>query len=434
MSESSNTQPEWKTHFDRGMSAGGAGDLAAAERHFAKAVEIAPEEPYPHYELGYTLSRLGRHAEALAELRRANELSRGFFLVQTEIYLCEQVLTRQIDDGTLSTLRRIQQLVDTGGGASPEALSLSQQVIDAAPRCAMGHYFLGKVLGEQDRARSESALRRCTELSPDDTTAIDAFTHIGFHREAAGDTDAARRLWTDVVSRYRENPHTAIVQAILDQRAPASQRDEPDGRAASQAPGASQAARELTEDEINEHDLAVKEGWSLVEGQLLLGGADPSRKPGLLARRRLHEAKSCFETALGIVPDSWQSLWALGKIHQRLGELPEALDHLARAHEIDPSQPDVAREAGIAATDIGDGPAAVRFTKAAIAAKPGDPGLVSNLAMALLIDGDVEGARAAAGEAASRAPSDPITNAVRDLVEEVAQGKRPRPASGLELR
>jgi len=191
--------------------------------------------------------------------------------------------------------------------------------------------------------------------------------------------------------------------------------------------------RELTEEEIREHGRVYDKGWSLIQGELLLADANPSGKPGWFARRRLREAITCFEAALKITPESWQSLWALGKIHQRLGEVPEALNCFAQAHQLNPSQPDVAREAGIAASDIGDGPAAVRFSKAAIAAKPDDPGLVSNLALAFLINGEIENAQAAAAEATSRAPNDPIAKSVRSIVDEVAQGRRSRPKTVREL-
>lgn len=434
MSEPNEPEPEWKVHFDRGVSAGEAGDLEEAVRHFTGAIELAPREPYPRYELGYTLSLLGRHQDALAELRRANELSPGFFLVQTEIYLCEQVLTRQIDEETLSKIRRLQRLTDAGSLASPEGVSLSRGVIEAAPRCALGHYYLGKALFEQDRVESESALRHATDHSPDDTTAVDAFTHIGLHREAAGDLDSAQRFWSDTLKRYRGNPHTEMIRTIMEQRGLGGERPEPGAGAPSSGPGGAAPARELTEDQIREHDEAYQRGWALVEGELLIGGPGRVRPLGLRARRQLREAIGCFKTALKINPEGWQALWALGKIQQRLGKPKKALEFFAKAHEIDPSQPDVAREAGITATDLGDGPAAVRYTRAAIAAKPDDPGLVSNLALAYLIGGNLDRARTAAAEAASRAPDDPITKAVRDMVEDVAQGKRPRPVDGREFR
>jgi tetratricopeptide (TPR) repeat protein len=209
----------WKAHFEQGMSAGSAGDLQTAAKHFKKASDIKPDEPYPHYELGYTLFLLGQYADALDELKKTNELSPGFFLVQTEIYMCEGVLSGMIDDDVLSKLRRVQRLTDTGQHASSDAVSLSHQAIDAAPDCALGHYFLGKALVESDRAQSETALERCMELAPDDTTAIDALTHIGLQREAAGDLAAAREIWTEVLRNYRGNPHVKITELILAQRA-----------------------------------------------------------------------------------------------------------------------------------------------------------------------------------------------------------------------
>ena len=66
---------EWKEHFDRGMAAGGAGDLRGALTHFRKAVRLAPLEPYPRYELGFTFFLLGEFEPALNELRATNELA-----------------------------------------------------------------------------------------------------------------------------------------------------------------------------------------------------------------------------------------------------------------------------------------------------------------------------------------------------------------------
>ena len=191
--------------------------------------------------------------------------------------------------------------------------------------------------------------------------------------------------------------------------------------------------RQVTEDQAREHDRVYQLGWSLTKGLLLLDGDDPSRRPGWFARRRLRRALGCFEAALQIFPDGWQSLWAMGKIHQRLGESAESLGCLARAYQLKPDQPGVAREAGIAATELGDGPRAVQFTRAAIALVPDDPGLVSNLALALLINRQVEEARAVAADAVARAPADPIAKTVRRLIEDVAAGRRPQPRSGREL-
>jgi len=205
----------WKEHFDHGMAAGGAGDLEAALSHFRDAVRLAPHEPYPHYELGYTLFLLGQFEPALAELRRTNELVKGFFQVQTEIYMCEAVLSGRLDHESMTALRQIQALTDSGQAQSAAAISLSRELIRRAPTFALGHYYLGKALFEEDSQASEEALRHCVTLFPDDTTAIDALAHIGAHRRAAGDSDAARAIWSDLVVKYKDNPHVKLVEIFF---------------------------------------------------------------------------------------------------------------------------------------------------------------------------------------------------------------------------
>jgi hypothetical protein len=46
-------------------------------------------------------------------------------------------------------------------------------------------------------------------------------------------------------------------------------------------------------------------------------------------------------------------MWALGRIEQRRGNPAAALAWFEKAHRIQPDQPDVAREASLAALDIG---------------------------------------------------------------------------------
>jgi tetratricopeptide (TPR) repeat protein len=193
-------------------------------------------------------------------------------------------------------------------------------------------------------------------------------------------------------------------------------------------------AREFTEAEVQEHNRHYQQGWALIQGDLLLAGSRARGRPGWSARRRLTKAIGCFEAALAINPEGWPSLWALGKIRQRLGRKAEALEAFARAHELAPAQPDVAREAGIAAAEVGDGAAAVRFVEAAIAASPADGGLESNLALARLLCGDVVGAREAVERAAALLPDDAIVHKVRRVVDDVADGRRPQPRTLDEIR
>lgn len=192
--------------------------------------------------------------------------------------------------------------------------------------------------------------------------------------------------------------------------------------------------REFTEAEVREHNRHYQEGWALIRDDIFLAGSRASGPPGWRVRRRLTRAIGCFEAALAVNPEGWPSLWALGKIQQRLGRKAEALEAFTRAHALAPEQPDVAREAGIAAAEVGDGAAAVRFVEAAIAARPADGGLLSNLALARLLCGDVVGAREAVDRAAALLPEDAIVHKVRRVVEDVAGGRRSQPRTLDEIR
>ncbi len=210
----------WNEYFDEGMRYGAAGDFRRAEASFRAAVRRAPSEPYPHYELGYTLFLTGRHAEALSELRHTNELARGFRLVQQELFMCEQILGGQLGQEGLQVLRELQRLTDSGGAQSAKAARLARQAIELEPQCALGHFYLGKALIESDKPAAEQALGRCVELGADDTTAIDAKFHLGLLRQQAGEEAAARRIWREIVMHYPDNPHTKVAELMLGQEAP----------------------------------------------------------------------------------------------------------------------------------------------------------------------------------------------------------------------
>jgi tetratricopeptide (TPR) repeat protein len=160
---------------------------------------------------------LRQYPTALEELCRADELSPGFFLVQTEIHLCEGALSGTISEEVLALLRRLQQLTDSGGAQSRAAIDLSRRMIALAPSVALGHFYLGKALLQADPQEAAAELRRCLELDPDDTTAIDAKQHLGLLLWREGDTSAARALWQEVLEQYPGNPHTKWSEFLLSQ-------------------------------------------------------------------------------------------------------------------------------------------------------------------------------------------------------------------------
>jgi len=207
-----------KELFEEGMSCGRASNFKKAEGCFRQAIRVAPKEPYPHYELGYTLSLVGRHKEALEEFEATDRLARGFFLVQTEAYLSRQFVGGAIGEDVLGMLRALQRLTDTRAGAGEEAVALSEQVVATAPKCALGHFYLGKALLPSDPIATEAALQKCIELHPDDTTAIDAKFHLGLLCRQRGEEQAALRIWSGIAADYTGNPHTRFAEMMAGDR------------------------------------------------------------------------------------------------------------------------------------------------------------------------------------------------------------------------
>lgn len=205
----------WKQWFQEGMTHGGASAFSKAEACFREAARLAPNEPYPHYELGYTLFLLGRHEEALGEFRKTDQLARGFFLVQTEMYMCEQFLAGRIRQDVLSLLRELQQLVDQGQVHSGRAVELSRKVIALAPTCALGHFYLGKSLLHAEPVKAMEAFQRCLEHNPDETTAIDARFHMGVLHKQSGQETLARQQWQEIVTTFAGNPHIKFAEMNL---------------------------------------------------------------------------------------------------------------------------------------------------------------------------------------------------------------------------
>ncbi len=176
------------------------------------------------------------------------------------------------------------------------------------------------------------------------------------------------------------------------------------------------------------HNEFYQRGWSLIKGITMIGRVS-SRGPGMFARRKLRRAIKCFQVALEIDPTGWQCMWALGKIHQRLGSAAESLFWFKKALALAPDEPDVARETGLAALDVGDSELALQCSQAALDARPDDHGLMANLALAHLLGGDLAAAEGFVSKSLELAPDDPITGFVALVIREVAEGTRPRPAS-----
>jgi tetratricopeptide (TPR) repeat protein len=183
----------------------------------------------------------------------------------------------------------------------------------------------------------------------------------------------------------------------------------------------------ISDKDIELHDRLYAKAWALIEGEIYLQGRSPLDKPGWRARRKLNEAISLFEQTLKIKPENWNSMWALGKIYQRLSDGSSAFNWFAQAQKTVPDNADVLREATLCAMTLGNGGAAVALATSAVSLNPNDPGLISNLALALLLDGQVKEASEQIAIAVRANPDERIARSVQQLIEDVKLGKVPPP-------
>src|SRR5271155_5697780 len=121
----------------------------------------------------------------------------------------------------------------------------------------------------------------------------------------------------------------------------------------------------MNEQLVQEHNRLFKQALSIVEGKLSSQGQPDMPVPGWLLSRNFKHAIALFERVLEINPGNWSAMWFMGKVHQRLRNNAEAFSWFERAYHVNPSHPDIAREASISAMEIGSHDSAIVFANRA---------------------------------------------------------------------
>ena len=199
---------------------------------FQKAISNAPNEPYPHYELGFTLCKIGQIEEGLQEFRITNKLSEGFYLVQTELFLYESFMNKSIDEIALTLCREILQLNDLlisfnqsphywPGPPGPELIpkldQLTRKLRERFPNFALSELFFARHALEESTDNIRASLEQCLALNPDDTTKIYAMYYLS-GLCSKNDPDKATDILLEVARLFPNNPHVQGIKYFLDQK------------------------------------------------------------------------------------------------------------------------------------------------------------------------------------------------------------------------
>ena len=163
----------------------------------------------------------------------------------------------------------------------------------------------------------------------------------------------------------------------------------------------------LAADPIKRHDQAYKRAITLISPHMRLqAGIAPVSGS---AAKDLREGVRYLDVVVGIKPDNWAAWWLRGKAEEALSEHEAAYDSLRRAYEVSDKNPEVGRELVGECLETRRASEAVRISRDLIARAPKDAGLLRNLAVAPLANGQLDGAARAADASLELDPADAIT-------------------------
>src|SRR5262245_39736714 len=143
----------------------------------------------------------------------------------------------------------------------------------------------------------------------------------------------------------------------------------------------------LTAAEAAEYTAAYKKGSDLLLKHINLHEQEPTAAPNKEAE--LREGLGLLQRAVALQPRSWPAHWLIGKAHQTLSDHPRACEAFRQATRFCQDNPDVPRELCLECLQLGQFREAVEAARLAVRADRSDPGLLANLALALVLAGDV---------------------------------------------
>lgn len=182
-----------------------------------------------------------------------------------------------------------------------------------------------------------------------------------------------------------------------------------------------------------EHNRLYQEGSDLISPYMQLVGRDAPSGDSARARDALLRGIDLLSQAVAIDPSNWAAYWIIGKAHQSLGDSEKACEAFGKSYGLHKGNPDVAREYMFECLNLGRARQGIAAARIAVSLKPDDAGLMANLALALLIGGQLDEATEAVSKALALAPDDEISRNLQERIADVQGGRRPQPSKMADL-
>jgi TolB-like protein/DNA-binding winged helix-turn-helix (wHTH) protein/Tfp pilus assembly protein PilF len=159
-------------------------------REFTQGIELSPGYATGHHWYGWHLAALGRHGEAVAELKKAESLDPLSLIIGAD--LAEELLIAHHYD---------------------EAVEQSRKTLNMDPLFALAHRVLGQVFVQQQRYNEGIAeFQKAIELSPNSTASTSS---LAYGYAVSGRRDQAVKILNDLKNRSHDASSNAPEIAVV---------------------------------------------------------------------------------------------------------------------------------------------------------------------------------------------------------------------------
>jgi len=143
--------------------------------------------------------------------------------------------------------------------------------------------------------------------------------------------------------------------------------------------------------------------------------------------KQLQSAREMSGRVIEFNPSNWAALWGVGIANKCVRDLAAAYTAFQMAYALEKENANVGRELSGICMALGKGEEAVRISREVVNRNPQNAGLISNHALALLIEGNIQEAEIAVESALRLEPEDQTTRSLAKFIAAVRTNQAPRP-------